>query len=354
MRKQSTKNPSDSWIMGKVDLPDTFVFSPGNRPPSDLVMSRSQTGEVISRYCYSSWDFRHHESPPNGDLVFYFIGERIEGYEEDLKWLTFLAMNYPGSRKCRPKSSTVRAELHLLKSFIYFSKKRNISLHDFFSTPEYLTAFFYFSTKNMQRRMKSLLKFFNSISAEVSGFYFSLPNSIFGKKGSNDSDSDQTAPIPERIFLAAITKLNNITSEYLENEKNIHSLCKKLHESNFYGRCHITQKNAGICKKEYLPNFEEALYLHNLRELAQKHRIKNVANLCRYLSTVQFCCKTSIHIFTGMRDKEAARTRTNCLLKKTFNSIETLHLISVTTKMALRRDDNKVQQKGNLKEIQER
>lgn len=265
--------------------------------------------------------------------MLYFLESEFHENLESARWLNFLSLHYPGGRRYRKKYSTALNYYRIIRRISKFSKRIGVPLLEILSNKAHLLNLSKISSRTQKKGLKSLIGFFYSIPSEISGFRCPNPESIISSDFS-DEDAKQTAPIPERILDLAILKVTEVINDYLSSEAEIIVLCQKIMQSRTYARSHTVQRDYISDRKYYDHNFDEAIFKHNLTALSYKYKIEDVSNLCRFLSTVQFCCKTLIHAFSGMRNGEVRSLKRNCLEKRTYKGVDTLNLLGVTTKFA--------------------
>ncbi len=309
----------------------------GGKPNPDFVISRGKNGLVLSRYKDTYWNLRPYAKPNQRDFIIYFdidLGNSTNAYVDEIKIILILMMFVVKGRRSHVSTTTFKQYAQTLKVIAAFCAQVDIPISSALTSKHYAELFLSVTSKENRVRFGTMLRLLLTCPADTTNLTFIDPSTLKNFRTSKQAinDKKQTSIIPQRIFTKCLEKLNNLISEYLDNKSNIEQLTDKLIKDTAYGRSQQQQRAHNVRAGQYRPSFKEAVKLHNLCSVSKNHKIFSVAQLAKYLSTIQFCCKTIVHAFSGMRDGEVYSIKYNPLATRKFGNLSTLRLIGVTTK----------------------
>lgn len=135
----------------------------------------------------------------------------------------------------------------------------------------------------------------------------------------------QTEVIPTGVYLSLLVGFKQKLTDFDIHKEQIRTLVEKVSASNMHGR--NNEKNQG-------QNFVQATETEGIQEYCNKYGMKDVRDLARHLTLIQYCAAMTIYAFTGMRRSEAYSLNVNSLKRTTANGIVTKReLQGFTTKL---------------------
>lgn len=312
------------WRLRSNSLPEV---------PKNFVISRDTDGNPLSLAEDMSWRLGTYDNRTRSYKKINFISK---SYSNDMnlicqvQWILFLLMY---TREGGPSGAgisvgTLQAYHRTLGKMSIFCESKEVDIFYLFNTPETLVEFGEtIHSKEDQSRLYTLADHLSTLDSELLGFEALSPPTYSQKRCYDDNDN-QTAVIPPRIFLSGLSCLKNRLSDFLEHSKKISYFLIEV-EDYFYSSPH---ENA---RSQWSPDFVRSrAEEHGLDILFKKNHVFCIASLGRYLRSIQFASKCTIHAFSGMRDDEAYSLRYNCLTTKKINNKKVLQLLGITTKLS--------------------
>lgn len=323
--------------------------------PPHLIISRDASGNVLSRFEDPFWNVEPY-CLTNKDKSYLKL---IEDREEDLKIgeanfykrMLLIAMFSPNKTGKPLRITTLASVGFLLSTMKTFSTEQNISPTDIFGSSSIFKCFSdaYHGESSLKSLVSLSRKLLHLPQEEVG---FSIDGAIrpqIKKIAKMRPESKQTPVIPSRILFTKYQHYMESINDYLKNKTKISNLLPLICENPSYARSidstvvwkyYPYEKSASISSHHHRKlvtakhvDFETAIERHELTQLSNKYGWTSVTEIASFLTTVQYCSKCMIHIFTTMRDEEALALQSDCLKPVTGWNEKTVYVLSVTTKM---------------------
>ncbi|PMX20784.1 hypothetical protein C1X57_19800 [Pseudomonas sp. FW215-E1] len=323
--------------------------------PPDLIISRDAKGNVLSRFEDPFWDVEPY-CLTNKDKTYLKL---IEDREIDLeigeanfyKRMLLIAMFSPNKTGKPLRITTLASVEFLLSAMKTFSTEQNISPTNIFGSSSTFKKFI--DTYHGESSLKSLVslsrKLLHLSEKEVG---FCIDGAIrpqIKKIAKTRPEGKQTPIIPSRILFTKYQHYMEKINDYLENKDKLSNLLALICENHSYARAldggtfskyHPYEKSNPFSSHHHRRlimaehvDFDTAIQRHDLTKLSNKYNWTSVTEIASFLTTVQYCSKCMIHIFTTMRDEEALALQPECLEPVIGWNKKTVYVLSVTTKM---------------------
>lgn len=317
-------NRGDAFFLSD-NSPDEFSY----RPTADHVLCRDSNGNPTAVYGEDYWDFNPYRLSSKKIRVLSF-GDFVKcddevfrsKLSEEAKFILYLLMHFSASGYLgRLSASTLVQYFFQLRSMAKFCVSsldndlaQGISLFDLLSNSAYLRS--YLGRKdvaeNQRKQTSALLTALNQIDIDVLGFE-SCPKKLFNFERREDR---QHPVIPPRIYIAIMNHYESLIEDVYPYREKIKALICDLKDP-LNGITESRQRvRAGVRSGYYHPDMSNLIEDHGLEELLyDKFKIHSASrsSLARFLKKIQFLVKYVIHIYTGMRHEECARTYYGCL-----------------------------------------
>lgn len=300
---------------------DNKYLKPSLKPiapyPQTTVVCKDSNGESSSVYGGLTWDLRVLFNSNKGARQISFDKEVFKsnpGLLTDTKHLLFTAMITHQDRTGKISASSYINWSAALYSMAQHCIHRNITMNILLSSPNEYNLFLE-SNISKKGSSNSLMKLLFSLDSKIVGC--SIVETSYSRNSDTEENEDlyQTLVIPSRILFHCIEHSQKIVSEFNLHAKHLEAVISEL-----------TLKTP--------QPFPEMIKANGLRELATTHNLKNPTKLTRYLSSIQFCAKTLIHIYSGMRRDEAYSLFPGCLREEIIDGSNGHWLHGITTKVS--------------------
>ena len=336
--------------------PDTYA----QKPSSDFVLCRNAKGEATAIYGRSEWDFNPYRLSHKRIQKISFSEALSPSPEYDrkvydqIKWILYnLIYHNPSSKSGKSSASTLAQHFYTLRKMARFCANQfdnkliqEIDLNDVLSNVSYLKAFLNLesSTTNDAKQTSAVLQVLNQRGEKNIGF---VPCKKYELEFERNEDK-QHPVIPSRIYI----EMMNLFDEYIDHifpyKDNLKEIIIKMND-RCYGASKGTQKNQyRIRVGNYRPTMTEVIQEHGIAPLFEEGQANRFtrANFCVWLKEIQFVCKMTMHLYTGMRDQESARTMHGCIDEyevsksivdetgEVLDPARVVNIISTTTKFA--------------------
>ncbi|MGE8112027.1 hypothetical protein [Pseudomonas sp. NPDC086566] len=296
-----------------IHLPDRYSdLSSYLTPDDNFVISRGVDGGIISRFGDDIWNVRIYDAK-NTCLYNFTSWCKTESLlkktiTKELK-IVQLARLYL-ARKPR-KVNSLRVT-HIRKLAL-LSINHNTTLEELLNNPHYypsiITSFSALPPDSM-RQILSLLRELFDIRGRHIAFSIAPPNHDLISRletlyrpyaTSRVKTYRQTKLIPSRIYAEIIFNFGAILDEFNKHHKKILRLNQNRYINSRYGvpEGHHTRSNNTT-------SWAYETKKLRLSPLFKKHTVENWGHLTSYLGKVQTAAKYWIHLFSGMRENEAA------------------------------------------------
>ncbi|WP_027672228.1 hypothetical protein [Rheinheimera baltica] len=325
--------------------PDSYVTDPERGlesayPDENFIVSRTKTGEVLSRYSDDYWDLTPYTEHSRASRIIYFKKALPDVAESgvilsEYKWIMFMLISISNYGRAGFLSVSTIYKHSTVVSFIarYCSLKK-ITIHNLFCDEGQMRKFFNSpDTEKQTERVLAVIRSISTIDKNISGFdIVDSPTQLFSRKLPRDR-SKQTVIIPSRIFSSIISSCHDWLNEFMPVKDRFLELVKKAHTSKAYARSKNRQKINVPGIKVLEDNFQSACHCLELSSYVSRKGIHDLHDISRHLRTIQYSCKLLIHIYTGMRNNEVSSLRYDCFHKETSVNGRVFRIVGETTKL---------------------
>lgn len=323
-------------------MPDEYSSSDGIDNLNDLVLCRDAEGEPHAVYHQVKWSFIPYD-PVNKPVINFdmLVGRKaldeeqkqaLEVWIAETKYILFLLMYYRQTGHTgRMTIGTLYLYYRLLSHMSCFCLKMisdnpfvtSLSLRDVFSSKMWIAK--YLMQPDIPewriRLLRGLLSHLETIGENKTGI--GIPKGVREdiEVDSEEKTVNQHPPIPPDIYVALLNRFDDSMDLIEPHIKKLEKFIARFSDP-FYGRTEETQErhSRDILDFHYRPTFPEALSKYRLVGFAKTFDINSVRDLTMWLHKVQALLKMTIHIYTGMRDKEALRIEYNCVEQEEITS----------------------------------
>jgi hypothetical protein len=321
-----------------LSAPDTYDWR--NRKnmtpevPKNFVISRDEQGEPLSLAQDMTWKLGPYDHRTRSYKNINFVSRN---YSSDLllikqvQWLMFLIMytRERGQLGSGISVGTLQAYHRLLGKMSVFCESKEVDLFYIFKTSHSFKEFTETITASEDiARAYTLAYHLSTLDTGLLGFETDLSNIAYNNIRDRKYDDNQTAIIPPRIYLSGLACLRGRIDEFVNHGAMIRPFLTEL-ESYYTSNSH-TGKNSTLSSQVVI---DKAAH-YGLSNLFSRHNVSCTVSLGRYLRSIQFASKCTIHAFSGMRDDEAYSLRYNCLTTKKIKNRNVLRLLGITTKLS--------------------
>lgn len=294
-------------------------LKPSYLPAEDLVVCRDSKARIVSRFSDWIWDFRVYVKSTKATGKINFNREIYRsnlGLLLDVKHLLWIAINTHQSNTGEYAiSSYIRWHSVLLSMSTYCIEKA-IPLETILSSKDIFNDFLRFKChKTQTANAITLLRILHSVNRNITGCLIVEPF-LQDHRSNEEDDFYQTLVIPSRILFHCINKVKNSVQEFVSHAEQLENVVLLL------------------ASPRSTEDFRKSIESNSLSKLAEDHNIKNANNLSTYLSMIQFCSKTMIHIYSGMRRDEGYSLLPSCFRKEVIDDDEGYWIHGITTKIA--------------------
>ena len=284
---------------------------------SETVVCRGKAGECVSVFGGLVWDLRvlYNSNKTARQIIFdKKIFKTNQGLLLDLKHLLFTAMVTHQDRTGKNSVSSYLRWNEALYAMAQHCIYRNITMANLLSNSDEYNSFLE-SHPSKRGASNALMRLLYSIDQKIVGCSIVEAQCRKNLDDGEDEDLYQTLVIPSRILFHCIEHAQKMVSEFNLHAGHLEVIIMQL-----------TQK--------YSQPFSEIMISNGLGELAKAHNLKNPTKITRYLSSIQFCAKTLIHIYSGMRRDEAYSLFPGCLREECIDGSNGLWVHGLTTKVS--------------------
>jgi hypothetical protein len=234
----------------------------------------------------------------------------------------------------------------ILARLCEFSDKQNMDAKNVFSSQTIFKTFQATLPISTNRALVALVRTLNGIDSSVRGFNVDGSILPFMQKTARKlrRTSQQHPIIPSRILYLKYKQYKECISDFSNNLKGLSCFIRAASEDQLYARHECSKYRTNI--QPSLPSqnpqpidrappidFTTATKNHGLEKISKKYDWQNVSSVPAFLSLVQYCAKSLIHLFTLMRDQEALGLSVNCLEEVSDWNNEALYVIGISTKL---------------------
>ena len=336
--------------------PDRYL----SNPSPNFVLCRNAEGEPTAIYGEDVWDFNPYRLSAKRLTFISFKDdlncddqEFISLIYEQIKWILFTIIYQPRSGKTgRTSAATLGQYFFTLRKIGRFCVEQlnktlaaGITVNDVLMNTAYMNAFL------SRNSVTSCDKKVSSAILEVlakAGFK-KLGFTPCSKKSLNiERAQDKQHPvIPSRIYIEMMLFFDDYIEKLHPFRESLKNLIVAMDDRD-YGASIATQNSRHPRLQFLRPTMIEAMAEHGLINFVTKSRTVDFtrASLVVWLKEIQYVCKMSIHLYTGMRDQEAGRLLYDCTTEyavnepildsndKVIDPARMIDLISTTTKFS--------------------
>jgi len=347
--------------------PDEYIFIPNiyfpdnaHQPDSlyvgvspdfldDFIVSKNDAGEAVSVFSDDTWKFDAYDPRKRKSRMVFDYG--IEKSAQSLKIVRetkFIFLCYLWLRPGQPLKVKSAIQLNgLLAPIAKYSAKRNVTVFDVLSSEYHLAAMVSELSPSSTRVMFSFMSVINKIDTNILGFKAVRPSRIKNLSNAVNIYRDsiqQTPPIPFRIYSELISILSNkidMADQYIDSylsvltiheDETLHGMTPyaqktKLRGQNIKAFTDTNRYNSAQSRNVpsvFISDFdtlEDLIEKEDLKPFADAFRIRLTPHgIASCLYEIQFLCKITIQLFTGMRGAECKYLPYECLSKyQTFD-----------------------------------
>ncbi|OOZ40316.1 hypothetical protein BOW53_08045 [Solemya pervernicosa gill symbiont] len=302
--------------------PDPYVEKPG----SDFVLCRDAEGNATAVYSNSVWDFNPYRLSNKRLTIITFDEEFTPSQEinnkiyKQIKYVLYILIYHnPSSKSGKTSAGTLIQYFYTLRKIarfvaLQFDNKlvQEIDLNDVLSNVSYLKAFLNheISTPNDAKQVSAVLEVLNQRGAKKIGF---APCNKTELELERQKDK-QHPVIPSRIYIEMMNLFDGYIDRLYLYQENIKDIIIEMADRS-YGAAIATQQHQLGKVGVFRPIMPEVLQKHGIAPLFERSRVKEFtrASFVVWLKEIQYVCKMTMHLYTGMRDQETARTMHGCI-----------------------------------------
>lgn len=350
-RKKTNSPPTKNHTVAKsrlLSVTSIYYGIAAEEIVDHLVLSVDYLGRVISRVCDTTWHLEHLKVVETDNVAFHHShmlnpaptnNENIRIFKK-----LFLISNFvhgKGRAGRIPRVTTMKAEHRAASNIVKFCDSQKVLITQLINDSQLSAQ--YVATLSLGHARIIAKLFRNYATLPLSSSEFLVPKS-FGialRKRMKSLISSKAAArqypvIPSRIFQLRWSHYYDVLEEFEKHFPKIAALVAKASGDRSYGR----NANPVIRSKKLVEGivlstatFSAATEHYGLSELFQKHAVKNINQVVRYLLLVQYCAKCVVHILTLMRDNEAVLLVEPCVEPATGWNEEAIYVVGNATKL---------------------
>lgn len=313
--------------------PDEYTrLSDSKYPPDDFVVSRTYDGKVASIYKQNTWDWSAYDHL-NNSCKFIFDSwlpkdNPPTDYElsiiNKIKWIMFSIIWF---RREPLGAVSLQQRLTILRDIAKYCVDNKLSFEDFFNNAQTLKRYIERKTHTRISLLPPLIKDLLYIGNKNLGFDVlggKTLKQLSNLKSEYLSNCKQHPPIPSRIYLLLIERINKELDEFAAVADQLLRLTIACADHPLNGLSISSQKRKayqlGIKWSKNLPypTFDNLVNKFKLIDFfsSQKENIKysinTTYNLKGVLSRYIRICMQAIHLYSGMRSSEVANLPFHC------------------------------------------
>ncbi|WP_283183495.1 hypothetical protein [Pseudomonas svalbardensis] len=337
---------------------DVFYGMDFKRIGPGLVISRDSTGSPICHFEDYEWSFPAYKLQLKDKCDFSFSYLKRDT-SVDLtstffcKKIFLMRMFFPGSKSGQPiRLPSMHVMGLLLRKLFDFSEQHSVSVQAVFLESSNFETFADTLPVSLFKEVKLLIRTMNRLSISDLGFSVSGMVLLSIKKRFAEAfkEADQHPVIPSRILWTKYVQYNTCLADFDKHSHQLVEFIQKVSRNPYYARRYKpdgSSSDPDFSEKSTLDNqdsytdFLPAIDDFGLQELQKKYKWRHVGNVSSFLSLVQYCCKSLIHIYTLMRHHEALELCTDCLESVRGWNNDALYVASISTKLTSTAAPNK-------------
>jgi integrase len=333
--------PLESLAKTSFSYPDKYTHDSIKliTPKDDFVMSRTDTGVVLSRYGDNIWDFNPYKSNPSQYATIYFNKYELHREQiKDGKKLLFAFIIFGTGRNGSTYSvETIKITWSsAIVPLLQYVNRNKITLDYILSNNDTLEKCIYQICDSSSRvsAIGSLLNFLHTTHNGILDIEYIASKQIqaflYEQLLIYDKKKQQTVTIPSRILSESLKQRWEQISEIETNLDSILEFLKHFLKSECFAIAQSNFKKFNCNKKHNGYTWDNAVQKYKLQTLFDKYDITERANFQSFIKKIQGTCKHLIHAYSGMRNGEVLNLENNCL--SNIDDGKIVRLISTTTK----------------------
>lgn len=299
--------------------PDSWTAEPGDFISLDHVISRNSDGTAASLVGDFVWNWTAYD-PRGKTRNFYFYYwtvnykrvklaeisvDRIARMREMQQLMVLLVFRKEGEPLA---ASSIKTWLKGVSQIAFFAESASCSIKEVLTTSGLLDAFIAGLTDYSTQRILAWLKFLWKLDrVEQLNFSVAVPRRLgeLQRRARAASEADkQHTPLPTRIYASVINSLIHEMEDIEEHaERLIAALCSAIADKDYVKKGSIFGYNV--------------ISRYGLEDYFARRGIElSLPGLSSAIADIYRVCKLQIHVFSGMRDAEAAHLPFHCMLSE--------------------------------------
>ncbi|MDX2367984.1 MAG: hypothetical protein QNK36_06205 [Colwellia sp.] len=327
------------FSLHELAKPDVFYYNEQScmPPPDSFVISRTNSGEPLSRYGDLVLDLSPYSTDQSLRKSQINFSKYIDvAYQSEARWLWFIQYRFAIGRNGNNVGviSLFRRLMAFIRPLCDFSLKEipSVTATKVLSNPELLSRFCrqYSEPCDFHTLAHTMLRLYQNLGPSLTGFNTALTNelSIFLTNKSNEYEEliKQHAVIPPRLYQSMLNQSWAIITEYEQKQISLNAIIKYMVDE-------VPSRDDSRNALRRIADFSIKLQKLELTELAEKYQWRGRKKKVQaYITNIMGVCKNLIHFYSGMRDNEVRDLNYHCLTKDTLNNRPRARLLGNTTK----------------------
>lgn len=307
-----------------IPCPDSFIGNKGARPSPDFVVGRRRDGSVASIYSDVEWDLSAYH--PTGQRFSIHLARWCNNpptqiqlaIVDEMRWMMFIVM---WLRNGPPLANhTLQSYIQALRELAKFANLNGGSVFAILSDAKLLKYYIGYGAPHNIGALSALVKTLIELGREKTGIEV-VQGALIGELQTIGKDYKsglkQHPPIPTRIYASLISGLLKELDDFEAISDKFVAVMEACHADPALGRQRRSQRRILPLhgrKRDYRPEMAEVLEKYGLADYFRAKGLPlGIHSLARGITTLFIAAKLTIHVFSGMRDEEAANLPFDCL-----------------------------------------
>ncbi|KGD34455.1 hypothetical protein [Burkholderia pseudomallei] len=308
-------------------------------PSPSFVVSKDANGNVMSRMEDMNWNMTTLHSRGEAtilDFNFWRVSSLTRQQElliAECKRLLYLVFWIADPDMA---VQTLQGYFRMLRSMAVYCHRRSSTVASLLADAKAAEVFALTSGYTAVRQLLSIVGKLRQLDSKKTGYVCyetKLEYPIRKIRRDFLNDEKQHAPIPTRLYENLMTGLASELDQYEAIEQELLQTLRLVSSNNRIGRACSTQKKraCGSWREEDLEDeFRDIASQELCTYLSNQGCKATVSGLVSVVTQVQFVCKLTIHVFSGMRDSEGRYLPYDCYTSTVIDGTR-YHLICGTT-----------------------
>ena len=315
--------------------PDAYRSLNGRDNLVDLVLCRDSTGRTTAAFSGEIWDFTPYDEISkykcHFERIFVSMAKPADSSHDDsvfrqqligeLKFLSFLLIyklnaGHLGQLSVGTFCAYFR-QLRLATRVCYQQFLKNplrdpLTLREMLGSAEWITKYLKSAAAPRGSGLECfvvVLSHLQYLGEEETGVHFSYRPDDFRPEYRQPK---QHPVIPTRLYVSMVDLVAQRVGQLLPYGPNVEQFIRCFGDPA-YGKDHFSQKVHGRNKGDWLPTFKEGAIDHGLEDPFSEFNVNDVSAFTGFLVNIQSLVKNAVHLYSGMRDKEARRLPIACI-----------------------------------------